>query len=173
MPVFAKLLDISANPHKVIAKRDSRAADYTRYSALRDARKPIDKAVLQSAREFAALHSQLVDELPAFLEGFSRILDLAIRSFAQVQAKYYENISVAVEGFARRWVARPRQSPNLSVSNEDLRTGNGIIQAFHHSWAPYAQAAEKFRITRPGMSPRHQSRADGSLFSAQRYESLG
>lgn len=170
MPIFAKLLESSSNPRRVISKRESKHADYTRYFTLVKARKTADRTLLLSARDFYALHIQLIDELPIFLEGYSRIFDLALVAFAEAQARYFEGCKLRLAEFAQRWVARPRKSPTINLSSprpentqggvlggsrengieEGLGAGRGIVKAWYDAWAPYAEAMEHFQCTRPG-----------------------
>jgi hypothetical protein len=177
MPIFSKLLETVVNPRKVIVKHQAKQTDYLRYSQLIKAKRTPDRLTVLSALDFYALHSQLLDELPAFLEGYMRILDLALRAFAAAQARYYYSVKTRLDEFATRWIARPRQSPRLAfairrasedgqgVGSEDmaeaeafggaggpvdLTTGRGIVKAWHDAWAPYADAMEHFQCTRPG-----------------------
>ena len=154
MPIFSKLLDSTSNPRRVIAKHDSKQSDYARYFASVRARKAPERAVLMSAREFHALHSQLSEELPIFMEGYMRILDLALVGFSAAQARYFDAVRQRLDEFAKRWVARPRQSPRTVISpgaeDVDLSTGRGIVRAWQQAWSPYAEAMDNFACTRPG-----------------------
>ena len=155
MPILAKLLQSAVNPRKVITRRDLKLVEYGRYVALRDARKPIEKATSQSAQDFIALHSQLVQELPTFLEGYARILDVGITAFGQCQARYHFRIQGILEEFKRRWIALPRhqreRSVELSSPNGESKNGTGreIVKMWHTAWAPYGQALDNFRFTEP------------------------
>ncbi|WRT70949.1 uncharacterized protein IL334_007948 [Kwoniella shivajii] len=161
MPIFAKLLESTSNPRKVIAKRDSRFIDYGRYHTLRASKKTIDKGVTQSAAEFVALHTQLVDELPAFLEGCLRILDIALVGFAKAQAKYHLGIKEQLAVFEEAWVQLPL-SPKVEKTPTDTATYRGIIKSWHDTWMPYAEAMDHFSCTRPGSRP--GSRSNSPMF---------
>ncbi|ORY26806.1 hypothetical protein BCR39DRAFT_589529 [Naematelia encephala] len=153
LPVFARLLDVSTNPNKVIAKRAAKLSDYARYIQLRDNRRPIDRTLLSSASDFYALHSQLVDELPAFLEGHSRILDIALVAFARAQARYHQAVRDKLDEFVRTWITTSRRSsmsPSAGDEEVDATSGRGIVKAWHDAWAPYAEAMDHFQSTRPG-----------------------
>ncbi|KAK4689656.1 hypothetical protein P7C73_g456, partial [Tremellales sp. Uapishka_1] len=143
MPALSKLLLIWVNPKVVITKRDSKAADYVRYQQLKETNRPIEKALRQSAHDFVALHSQLVEELPMFLEGYMRIFDLAIVAFARAQAKYHWQIKDRIEEYAKKYVLASRRA---SVDEE---AGKSITQIWFDVWAPYAEAMDHFTITRP------------------------
>ena len=159
MPVFGKLLDASGNPRKVVAKRDSKSSDYGRYVAFRNSgiATPIDKSILHNAGEFVALHTQLVDELPAFLEGYMRILDFAVVAFARAQAAYFASIRDKLAAFAVHYIHAPprrRSSGNMELEDEavDQSSGRAIIKAWHENWSPFADAMDHFQCTRPGES---------------------
>jgi hypothetical protein len=101
-----------------------------------------------------ALHTQLVEDLPPFLEGFSRIFDLAIIAFARTQATFHQSVRDAIARFAHTWVAKPRRHSGNAISLHeyeapDITTGRGIVKAWHEAWAPYAEAMEHFQCTRP------------------------
>ncbi|OCF78769.1 hypothetical protein I204_00713 [Kwoniella mangroviensis CBS 8886] len=148
MPIFSKLLESTSNPRKVIHKRDTKYLDYTRYHALRASKKIVERIVMQSAGEFVALHTQLVDELPAFLEGCLRILDIALVGFAKAQAKFYQGVKDRLSAFEEAWVVLPL-SPNIERSPTNTKTSRGIVKAWHDGWAPYAEAMDHFQCTRP------------------------
>ncbi|WWC72819.1 uncharacterized protein I206_106783 [Kwoniella pini CBS 10737] len=148
MPIFAKLLESTSNPRKVIHKRDAKYMDYTKFHALKASKKNIERSVIQSAAEFVALHSQLVDELPAFLEGCLRIFDIALVGFARAQAKYHIGIKDRLAAYEEAWMVLPL-SPNVQQSPINTSTSRGIVKAWHESWAPYAEAMDHFHCTRP------------------------
>nr|XP_018259506.1 uncharacterized protein I303_07574 [Kwoniella dejecticola CBS 10117]OBR81664.1 hypothetical protein I303_07574 [Kwoniella dejecticola CBS 10117] len=148
MPIFAKLLESTSNPRKVIHKRDVKYLDYTRYHALKASKKTIERSLASSAAEFVALHTQLVDELPAFLEGCLRILDIALVGFAKAQAKYHVGIKERLAAYEEAWMVLPL-SPKVERSPTDTSTPRGIVKAWHESWAPYGEAMGHFNCTRP------------------------
>ncbi|WWD20923.1 hypothetical protein CI109_105401 [Kwoniella shandongensis] len=148
IPIFGKLLDASINPRKVIMKRDVKLPDYTRYHALRVTRKPIERIITQNALEFVALHTQLVDELPALLEGYMRVLDIAVVAFAKAQAKYHATVKERLERFTETWI-QSVQSPNPKEEPVDFSNSRGIVKAWHDSWAPFAKTLDNFQCTQP------------------------
>lgn len=166
LPSLARLVQAVANPRKVIARRDAKAADYARYQALKEAGRPSEKATQDSARDFAALHTQLVEELPMFLAGLNRAFDLAIVDFARVQAAYHRAVLRNLQRFAGVWI--PGSVPSAPIgegqaasnvvsldddesiaSKPDLSSYHGIVKAWKESWTPYAQAINDLHSTRP------------------------
>lgn len=158
MPALSKLLESGVNPRKVISKRDTKAPDYARYFSLAEAKKPIDRTILQSAKDFVALHTQLVEELPLFLEGYMRIFDLAMCTFANSQAMYHSKVRDRVGGFIRDHLedGGTGKSPRVSLESRspgppaDLKTIAGIVRNWSDAWSPYADALENFQSTKPG-----------------------
>lgn len=139
-----------------MTKRAHRLPDYQRYIssvAKRSSPALLDRAILQGAHDFTALHTQLVEELPIFLRGYMRILDLAMCEFAQTQAKYYGALRERLKVFASKWIADPGVATPGSVMSYrgpvDLTTGRGIVKAWHDSWVPFAEAMEHFQSTKP------------------------
>lgn len=153
MPALSKLLLLAVSPRTVIAKRDSKYADYSRYIASRNARRPVDKQLLASANEFVAIHTQLVEELPAFLEGYTRIFDLTVVGFAKAQASYNASIRDRLSGFLKEWISLPRRKSshvvNLDDDLYDVSDARGIVEAWQGAWSPYAEAMDHFQCTRP------------------------
>ncbi|WVQ86210.1 hypothetical protein IAT38_008378 [Cryptococcus sp. DSM 104549] len=152
MPVFGKLIESTANPRKVIAKRDSKLLDYSRYHAIRASKKHPDRPVIEGALEFIALHTQLVEELPALLEGMLRILDMGLVAFAKAQARFHSAVKDSIGDFARAWL--PNMSPPSAGVNgarqgsaDEALPGSEVLRAWHEAWAPYAAAMEHFRCT--------------------------
>lgn len=163
MPDLAKLLESGVNPRKVISKRDLKAADYARYFASLESRKPLDRTVLQSARDFVALHTQLVEELPLFMEGYMRIFDLAICAFAQAQTRYHATISDKVGDYICEHLDGTKRTPKLAQGGGggakmdaspqapvDLQSIAGIVRNWSDGWTPYASAIDKLQCTKPG-----------------------
>jgi hypothetical protein len=157
IPTLSKLLHTADNPRRVIARRDAKAGDYARYQALHASKKQVDRVLLDSAKDFVALHAQLVEDLPPFMEGYMRIFDLALAAFGRAQAAYFQGVQDGLTRFVHLWIAKPRRPSAtanvLSLDDQeavpDISTGRGIVKAWHDAWAPYAEAMEHFECTRP------------------------
>lgn len=159
IPALSRLLDLVINPRKVILKRDAKASDYARIIQQKDRNRTTDRTLLDSAREFVALNTQLMEELPPFLEGYIRIFDLTILAFSRAQAKYHASVRVRLEGYSKRWINLPKspKSPRrntVDLNDEpevvlpDTTTPMGIVQAWQSAWTPFSDAMDHFRITR-------------------------
>lgn len=165
VPALSKLLESGINPRKVIAKRDLKAPDYARYFSMVEAKKPVDRTILQSAKDFVALHTQLVEELPLFLEGYMRIFDLAMCAFAQAQASYHYRVRERMGEYVAQYLDGIKRSPAIKQSSPRLTTDRrqeqeidnrsiaGIVRNWSDAWSPYADAVDRFQCTKPGMSP--------------------
>lgn len=163
MPIFSKLLLIAINPRAVIAKKDHKSSDYNRFVALRDNGKAIDKNLSQIAHDYVALHTQLLEELPTFLEGYCRILDLALAAWAQAQSHYHFAVHTELQNFANQWFvpmdhSRAEMSPDRAADmlyderppGRQTLDGRMIVKTWHDAWQPYADAFGHFNCTRPG-----------------------
>lgn len=157
MPALSKLLLLAVGPRTVITRRESKLAEYNRYISAKEAKRQVDRPIVVSASEFVAIHTQLVEELPAFLEGYTRIFDLTVNAFAAAQAKFYAAVRDRIGSFLKQWISIPRRKSshvvNLDNDLYDVSTTQGIIQAWHDAWAPYAEAMDHFQCTRPGEFP--------------------
>jgi hypothetical protein len=152
MPSLAKLLESGVNPRKVILKRDSRAPDYARYFTLVETKKPVDRIVVQSAHDFVALHTQLVEELPPFLEGYMRIFDLCICAFANAQARYHATVQEKVEAYIKEYIDGIKRSPEIPQGQDEvqeLRTGRGVERNWKAGWQPFSAMIDNFQIIKP------------------------
>ncbi|TKY88798.1 hypothetical protein EX895_002429 [Sporisorium graminicola] len=100
-PAVHRITALFALPQSVIAKRDDREPDYTRYQTeiSRGGSKAVDKKLAESAAAFVALHTQLMDELPQFNYGVQTLLDLCIESLSRTQASYHLRVHRALIGF--------------------------------------------------------------------------
>jgi hypothetical protein len=153
MPSLGKLLDLTTNPKKVIQKHTLRQPEYTKFHSLQASKgtrsTPIDRTLLTSAQEFVALHQQLLEELPAFLEGYLRIMDLVVVEFTGVQGRYFGKVKEEVERFSLRWISKPRKGGRAAeVENREM-DGKAIVKAWSEAWGPYGEAMEHFQCTKP------------------------
>ncbi|SPO30796.1 uncharacterized protein UTRI_05592_B [Ustilago trichophora] len=100
-PAIQRIAALFILPQSVIAKRNDREPDYTRYRAeiARGGPKAADKKLTESATAFIALHTQLMNELPQFNYGVQTLLDLCIESLSHTQASYHLRVHRALIGF--------------------------------------------------------------------------
>ncbi|TYJ57289.1 hypothetical protein B9479_002022 [Cryptococcus floricola] len=163
LPILSTLLKSMTNPSKVLTKRSSLHADYTKYHSHSSA--PLTKKlvalepnVVKNAQEFVALHEQLLEELPAFLEGCMRILDIAVVGFANAQARYFSNIRVRVREFCLVWVKSPigvgiYEGADGIRSSDEQMTGDELEKAWYECWKGCAAALDKFQCTQSSYKP--------------------
>ncbi|OXH43524.1 hypothetical protein J002_06242 [Cryptococcus neoformans] len=156
MPILSNLLNSTSNPRKVLSKRSSKHPDYTRYHAFRISKRTPDRDTVQGALEFVALHEQLIEELPAFLEGCLRILDIAVVGFARAQAKYFRMTRDRLRAFAEGWIQSPLGAglaTGESNGESSAIAGADIVKAWQECWEPYAEAMDKFECTKASFKP--------------------
>lgn len=106
---------------------------------------------MQGALEFVALHEQLIEELPTFLEGCLRLLDIAVVGFARAQAKYFRTTRDRLRAFAEGWIQSPlgaSLATGGSSGESNVVAGADIVKAWQESWEPYAEAMDKFECTK-------------------------
>lgn len=179
MPVFSSLLESFTNPRKVISRRNSKEGDYARFLALKERQRLSvgERPLLESVRDFTALHAQLVEELPLFLEGFSRILDFAMVALAKAQSRYHAQVRDRLHRFSVNWIAPPPPSPGRGSGNAppvapDPATGRGIVKAWHDAWAPYSEAMDHLNITLPARNAAERAAQLASRNNARHSQSL-
>ncbi|BGP21651.1 rho guanyl-nucleotide exchange factor [Rhodotorula toruloides] len=119
------LLSLFENPRQVIAKRNDKMLDHSRYLAKK---LPADR---RGSEEFLLLSSQLLEELPRFLGSVSRYFNIIVGHFAGAQAAYHETVQERWSAFAEQWLV---QVPDGSYE--------GIEAAFDAAHQPLAQMME-------------------------------
>ncbi|CDR39197.1 hypothetical protein NBRC10512_007972 [Rhodotorula toruloides] len=119
------LLSLFENPRQVIAKRNDKMLDHSRYLAKK---LPADR---RGSEEFLLLSSQLLEELPRFLGSVSRYFNIIVGHFAGAQAAYHETVQERWVAFAEQWLV---QVPDGSY--EDIEA------SFDAAHQPLAQMME-------------------------------
>ncbi|BGP44839.1 hypothetical protein JCM10450v2_000654 [Rhodotorula kratochvilovae] len=92
------LLSLFESPRQVIAKRNDKMLDHSRYLAKK---MPVDR---RGSEEFLLLSSQLLEELPRFLGSVSRYFNIIVGHFAGAQAAYHEAVQERWSAFAEQWL---------------------------------------------------------------------
>lgn len=85
LPALEKLAETFKNPGLVMKKRDRKRIDHDRLKELKERGQPADEALEKSAKEYLALHAQLLEELPKFLLLCCKYLDAIAAALAKVQ----------------------------------------------------------------------------------------
>lgn len=155
MPTFSTLLRIMGNPKALIQKRESRLPDYikTQTARTKSDLKQLDKSTLSSAEDFVALHVQLLEELPAFIEGHGRILDLALLAFSKVQARFYDGVRGKLREYMLSWAANQAvvdADGNGSGGEVQIESmdGRAVVKNWHQYWQPMLQQIEGLALIR-------------------------
>ncbi|PWN21892.1 hypothetical protein BCV69DRAFT_281800 [Microstroma glucosiphilum] len=165
LPALDKIRKMFAGPRAYMSKRDEREADYAKYKALISSNKDIkptaiDRKLIEAANGFVALHSQLLEELPYFVQGIEAALQPVIVSFARTQGLYHEQMLGLLQDCATTYHLKPTL-PSLSfAAHEDATAEEGDLsippltalnsrEITQHWWAaqaPIAEVLEELRI---------------------------
>lgn len=135
----------------IVAKLYEKSDEYLRYVAHRQAKKSIDKVLLQEASEYVTIHTQLLEELPAFLEGFTRIYELSLAAFTAAQAKYFEALRDRLALYTAQYLTEPTEM--ITVGDEikqvrlDVSTSRGIHKAWIERWREPNTLIKSLQIT--------------------------
>ncbi|KIR97159.1 hypothetical protein L804_05341 [Cryptococcus deuterogattii 2001/935-1] len=152
MPILSNLVNSFINPRKVLSKRSAKHPEYTRYHAFRVSKRAPERETVQGALEFVALHEQLIEELPAVLEGCLRILDIAVVGFARAQANYFQTTRDRLRAFAEGWIQSPLGAglaAGGSNGENSVMGGADMVKAWQECWEPFAQVMDNFESFKP------------------------
>ncbi|GMK56744.1 hypothetical protein CspeluHIS016_0305840 [Cutaneotrichosporon spelunceum] len=116
-----KLHETTKNPLAIIAKLLEKSDVYSRYVGMRQAKKSIDKILLQEVSEYVTVHSQLLEELPAFLEGFTRIYEMSLGAFVTAQSKYFETLRDTLALFSAQFLTEPTEMAMVGDTIKECR----------------------------------------------------
>jgi hypothetical protein len=145
MPIFSTLLRLGVNPKTLITKRESRLSDYTKVQTSRSKSdlKSLDKSTISGAEDFVALHTQLLEELPAYIEGHGKILDLALGHFAASQARFYDSVRKRFKEYLMLWTA----TEEVEGVEVEVLGGQRIIDGWRENWSFFSERMEALAIT--------------------------
>ncbi len=115
-PAVQRMAALFILPQAVIAKRNDREADYSRYRAeiTRSGSKAVDKKLTESANAFVALHTQLMNELPQFNYGIQTLMDICIESLSRTQASYHLRVHRALISFWQSFGPKARATSSTT-----------------------------------------------------------
>lgn len=138
MLILSKLLRSTKNPLLVVEKLNRKSSEYARFVAHRQAKKNIERVLMQDATEYVSIHTQLLEELPAFLEGWKRIFEMALVALTNTQAEYYASIRDRVSAFSAQYVSEPMEETTdgngIQVVPLDVTKPRGLHKAWHNNW---------------------------------------
>lgn len=136
MLMLGKLLDAAKNPTMIIEKLNKKATDYARYLAHRTNKRSIDRPLMQEATDYVALHTQLLEELPAFLEGYTRIIDIVVAAFTMAQGRYFSAFREKVTAFTDNFMTVPTEHV-MDADGEGIKevlVDVGTWRGIHKAW---------------------------------------
>ncbi|EST09433.1 Dbl homology (DH) domain protein [Kalmanozyma brasiliensis GHG001] len=140
-PAIQRISAMFTLPQAVLAKRDDREPDYTRYRTeiARGGAKAVDKKLTESANAFVALHTQLMNELPQFNYGVQTLLDLCIESLARTQASYHLRVQQALIGFWQTY--GPEGNTDIAINEETDERSMGHVNPVKIFWPLHSNMA--------------------------------
>ncbi|WVN86058.1 uncharacterized protein L203_101216 [Cryptococcus depauperatus CBS 7841] len=167
LPSLSLLLSSLSNPTFILSKRSSLMSSYTKHHQLCSSHKTPPRIVTQGAIEFIALHEQLLEDLPAFLERCTRMLDFIVVSFSRAQGKFWGQVKIKLEGFVTTWIQSPLGKglyPGLTVgvdnsgkdtcksdarAEETRMESKEIIAKWFKIWKDYARVLDGLESIKP------------------------
>lgn len=149
IPMTHRLYQLFDNPKAVMAKRDMRKLDYSRYrSVLAKTDKAPERKVIESANGFVALHAQLLDELPQFIYGIQTLLDVCVQAFARIQAAHFLHVKRTLVAYWQEHSWLPAGGD--VVVDENTQEGSmrhlNVVREFWTAHQEVAQYAESLYI---------------------------
>lgn len=165
MPLFSRLMRMAVNPRAVISRLDAKRNDYIRVSSAtsKSDYKSLDRAAMQNAEEFMAIHTQLLEELPRFIDGYTKILDLAVAAFANAQTRFHSETKTRLREFMEHW-----DGEDIAASRNELLDGRSVVKRWHDLCKPSMDALDSLEIVhRESQDPYHTARnpADDLAFA--------
>lgn len=125
LPALTKVGKAFEGPASIMQRRNDRLEDYTRFCATHNAKMPppsssADRKVIEGANGFAALHLQLVEELPAFFMGVQDMVDAVLAAFAQVQSGYMGAVHHRFGAYLDGLASSKAEANTSTQSNDSL-----------------------------------------------------
>lgn len=156
MPVFSTLLRLAVNPKALVNRMESRRHDYMRVQMAsgKSDMKNLDNTVLAGADDYIAIHGQLLEELPSYIRGYTKILDAAVATFAGAQAKFHESVKSRLQVYVTTWAVGAGFSGDSGVSDSSAvefqsMTGANIVKNWFKSWKSVNEQIEGLACVQP------------------------
>ena len=79
----------------------SKRGDYNKVQIARRLHdvKNLDAEILQNAEDYASLHAQLLEELPLFLRGMDKLMEILLGAFSLAQKDYFNGMQAHIRRF--------------------------------------------------------------------------
>ncbi|KAJ9122482.1 hypothetical protein QFC22_001910 [Naganishia vaughanmartiniae] len=157
MPVMDILLNINRNPKAVIARMASKKVAFVKVLGARHRNdlKNIDKETMQNAEDYVSLHAQLHEELPAFLEGVCKLMNIVLGAFAIAQKDYYNGMQAHVRKFfftvklpvwGSEVERHDRRAKRPETGPDSVPGGESITRMWQDAWKPEQETLESLKL---------------------------
>lgn len=154
VPAFSTLLQLGINPRALIGRLQSKEVDYHKFQlAIRKKsdEKALDPQIRASAMEYIALHTQLLEELPSYLVGYGKILDLTLLHLCRAQSNFYQSVRARHRAFI---LAVSGEEPPSDEDGEfdvlkadvEVMDGRAMVKNWHTAWKPFDEIMEGLAI---------------------------
>lgn len=131
----------------MVSRFSSRRGYYNRVQAAlaQNDTKILDRDTIQNAEEYVSLHAQLLEELPLFLEGTEKLLEILLGAFSLAQKDYYNGMQAHIRRFFYT-VKLPVWGEGADVDDsvrkhpesgpESVPDGTTIMRIWYNAWTP-------------------------------------
>lgn len=147
VPNVLALLAVCKGPRTVILKRNSKHSDYNKVvnATNNDQWDRLSPELIEGAQIFAALHHQLLVELPTLLDGFEAILNLILHAISACQAKFHRAVFKRLDRF---WAEFPPVVVDTEAEQTDrCSDGEAIIRVWEEAARTPMEMMEALAIT--------------------------
>jgi hypothetical protein len=131
----------------VISRLTSRRGYYNKVQAalLQNDAKNLDRETIQNAEDYVSLHAQLLEELPPFLEGMEKLLEILLGAFSLAQKDYFNGMQAHIKRFfyTVKLSVWGDESDADSTKRAHPESGSGsvpdgttIMQIWYNAWTP-------------------------------------
>ncbi|KAL7751283.1 hypothetical protein RI367_003142 [Sorochytrium milnesiophthora] len=145
-PLYAKHIEMFEGPKSVIKKLDRKLLDYTRFCEYRARDEPVEKSLAIAAQEYEAIHAQLIEELPTFLNLNNSLFSAVHLKLAIIQHSLFVNLRHTMDELLDS--CQLDLSPTLSESTfgtrlVDVEDGNSSASSTRTASSPIPFAGFK------------------------------
>jgi hypothetical protein len=108
--------------------------------------KNLDAEVLQNAEDYASLHAQLLEELPTFLRGMDKLMEILLGAFSLAQKDYFNGMQAHIRRFFytvklsvwgdERDIGDASSQERPESGPSSVPDGESIMKLWSEAWKP-------------------------------------